>query len=73
MAGLGQPVLGPPSLVERSEHWNVDAQPGKHQLDTAEHECCDGCAGQVADKVDHEDLPEANNADDNAAVIVRSC
>lgn len=71
LAGLGQPVLGSPPEVEGSEHGNVDTQPCKHELDAAEHEGRDRCSGQVANEVDDEDLPEADDADYDAAAIVR--
>jgi hypothetical protein len=59
-------VLGPPAEVEGSEHGNVDAEAGEHQLDAAEHEGREGGAGQVADEVDDIDLPEADDSDDDA-------
>lgn len=67
-ARLGQLGLLTPAEVERAEHGDVDADPGEHELDGAQHEGHEGRAGQVAHQVDDEDLPEANNANDDAAV-----
>jgi hypothetical protein len=67
-AALGHLVLGPPAEVEWSEHGDVDAKTGEHQLDAAEHEGREGGAGQVADEVDDEDEPEAGDTDDDASV-----
>lgn len=63
-------MLGPPAEVEGAEHWDVDAESGEHELDAAEHEGREGGAGQVADEVDDIDLPEADDADDNASIVV---
>ena len=65
-------MLGPPAEVEGSEHGDVDAASGERELDAAEHEGREGGAGQVADEVDDIDLPEADDADDNASIVV-SC
>lgn len=62
-------VLGPPLQVEWSQGRNVDTEPGKHELDGAEHESCERRAGEIADEVDDEDLPESNYADDDAAIL----
>jgi hypothetical protein len=61
-------LLGPPAEVEGSEHRNVDAESGKHQLDAAEHEGREGRACQIAEEIDEEDFIEANDADDHAPV-----
>lgn len=67
-ARLRELRLLPPAEVEGPEHGNVDTQPSKHELNGAEHKGHEGCAGQVPDEVDDEDLPEADDADDDAAV-----
>lgn len=63
-------VLRPPAEVEWPQHWDVDAQPSKHQLYGAKHERRERRAREVADQVDDEDLPEADNADDHAPAFV---
>ena len=65
-------MLGPPTEVEGSEHGDIDAEAGEHELDAAEHEGREGGAGQVADEVDDIDLPEADDADDDATVVCQS-
>lgn len=59
----GHLVLGSPAEVEGSQHWDVDAEPGEHQFDAAEHEGCEGCSGKVAEEIDDIDLPESDDAD----------
>lgn len=62
-------MLGPPAEVEGSEHGDVDAETSEHQLDAAEHEGREGGAGQVAEEVDDIDLPESDDADDDASTV----
>lgn len=62
-------ALGPPLQVEWTKGRDVDAEPSKHQFDGAEHECCEGCAGEVSDEINDEDFPESNNPDDDASII----
>lgn len=60
-------VLGPPLQVERSQGRDVNAESRKHQLDGTEHEGRERCAGEIADEIDDEDLPESHDADDDAS------
>jgi hypothetical protein len=70
VAVLREFVLGSPAEVEGAQHGNVDAESREHKLDAAEHEGREGGSGEVANEVDDEDLPEANDADDDAAGVV---
>lgn len=63
-------MLGPPAKVEGAEHGDVDAEACQHYFDAAEQECREGCSGEVAEEVDDEHLPEADDADHDAAVSV---
>ena len=63
-------MLGPPPEVEGSERGDVDAESGEHELDAAEYEGREGGAGQVTDEVDDIDLPEADDTDDDASIVV---
>jgi len=62
----GHLVLGSPAEVEGPQHWNVDAEPGEHQFDAAEHEGREGCSGKVAEEIDDIYLPESDDADNYA-------
>lgn len=66
---LGEIVLGSPAEVEGPQHGNVDAEAGEHQLNAAEHEGCKRCSGKVANEIDDENLPEADDSNYNAAGI----
>lgn len=71
MATLSGPVLGPPSEVKGTEHGDRDTETSKHQLDCAKRESRKRCAGEVAEKINDENLPEANDSDDHASMSVR--
>ena len=62
-------MLGSPAEVEGPQHGNVDAEAGKHQLNAAEHEGRKRRPREVVNEIDDEDLPEADDADYNAARI----
>lgn len=62
-------MLGSPAEVEGPQHGNVDAEAGEHQLNAAEHEGGQRRSREVVNEIDDEDLPEANDADYDAAGI----
>lgn len=68
-AGSRELVLGPPAEVERAEHGYVDAEACQHYFDAAEQEGREGCSGEVAEEVDDEHLPKADDADHDTTVI----
>lgn len=70
-ARVGGFVFGSQPDVKGSKHGDVDAKASEHQLDGAEHKGREGRSRKVADEVDNEDLPEAHDADDNAAIETR--
>lgn len=67
-SGLGYLGFLSPAKVERPEHRNVDANPRKHELDRAKHEGHERGTGQISDEVDDKNLPESNDADNDAAI-----
>jgi hypothetical protein len=66
-------LLGSPAEVEGSQHRNVDAKACEHEFDAAQHECREGSSGKVVEKVDREDQPEADDADNHTTVQISGC